>query len=110
MKSFSAPQGVQQVRVDKNTWLPADDTCPEDYYVAFLDGTVPNSTCSHMGDENALLPGLLPSGMSNPGTPAEPGEQPAEPAPHKKNFFQRLFGGGNKEQQNTQPEQQQPQR
>jgi penicillin-binding protein 1B len=67
MHSFSSPEGVQTVRVDKNSWLPADDSCPEDYSVAFLEGTVPGSTCSHMG-----------------------GDAP-------RNFIQKLFGiGGNK--------------
>jgi penicillin-binding protein 1B len=67
MHSFSSPEGVQTVRVDKNSWLPADDSCPEDYSIAFLEGTVPGSTCSHMG-----------------------GDAP-------RNFIQKLFGlGGNK--------------
>jgi len=51
MHSFSPTDGVQLVRIDMNTWLPADDSCPEDYNLAFLDGTVPASTCSHMGGE-----------------------------------------------------------
>jgi penicillin-binding protein 1B len=67
MHGFSAPDGVQQVRIDKITWLPADDSCPEDYNLAFLNGTVPGSTCSHMG-----------------------GEAP-------QNIFQKIFGGGEKQ-------------
>jgi len=67
MHGFSAPDGVEQVRIDKNTWLPADDSCPEDYNLAFLNGTVPSSTCSHMG-----------------------GEAP-------QNIFQKIFGGGEKQ-------------
>jgi penicillin-binding protein 1B len=51
MHSFSPPEGVHTVRVDKSTWLPADDSCTDDYTIAFLDGTVPGSTCSHMGNE-----------------------------------------------------------
>ena len=100
MKAFPAPDGVHQVRVDKNTWLPADDTCPQDYFIAFLDGTVPNSTCSHMGPgAGMLLPGLSPNGLPAPNAPSQPGQpqQPTEPAPQKKNFFQRLFGGGKKQ-------------
>ncbi|MGP8258394.1 MAG: transglycosylase domain-containing protein [Acidobacteriaceae bacterium] len=50
MKSFSAPDGVQIVSIDMNTWLPADDTCPKDYSLAFLNGTVPANTCSHMSE------------------------------------------------------------
>ena len=112
MKPFSAPEGVHLVPIDQNTWLPADDSCPKDYYIGFLDGTVPTSTCSHMGDNgNGLVPGLIPNGTPNPSTPAAPGpgQQPTEPVqqPKKKNFFQRLFGGGNK--QSPQPVQEQPQ-
>ena len=112
MKPFTAPEGVHQVRIDKNTWLPADDTCPQDYYIAFLDGTVPNSTCSHMGSgAGELLPGLVPGGMSvpsAPGSPTQPGQpaQPADQVPKKRNFFQRLFGGGDK--QNPPPAPAQP--
>jgi penicillin-binding protein 1B len=75
MQGFSAPDGVQQVRIDKSTWLPADDSCPEDYNLAFLDGTVPASTCSHMG-----------------------GEAP-------QNIFQKIFGGGEKQPPPTTPPQ-----
>lgn len=112
IKPFSPPDGVHQVRIDKNTWLPADDTCPQDYYIAFLDGTVPSSTCSHMGTgPGMLLPGLMPGAAPNPNSPAQPGQaQPAEPAPQKKNFFQRLFGSGNKQEQpQSQPQREAPQ-
>lgn len=116
MKPFSAPDGVHQVRIDKNSWLPADDSCPQDYYIGFLDGTVPNSTCSHMGDMGGmLLPGLSPGGTANPNAPQQP-EQPGQPvqpqsteqpAQHKRNFFQRLFGGGKKQPEQPTPQQQQ---
>ncbi|HEX3570104.1 MAG TPA: transglycosylase domain-containing protein [Acidobacteriaceae bacterium] len=112
MKPFSAPDGVHQVRIDKNTWLPADDTCPQDYYIGFLDGTVPNSTCSHMGEMGGmLLPGLSPGGTPNPNAqPGQPGQpQPTEPAPQKRNFFQRLFGAGKKQPEQPAPQQQQQQ-
>jgi penicillin-binding protein 1B len=75
MHSFSPTDGVQLVRIDKNTWLPADDSCPEDYNLAFLDGTVPASTCSHMG-----------------------GEAP-------QSLIQKIFGGGDKQPQPTTPPQ-----
>ncbi|HKO19959.1 MAG TPA: transglycosylase domain-containing protein [Acidobacteriaceae bacterium] len=108
MKPFSAPEGVHLVPIDENTWLPADESCPKDYYIGFLDGTVPTSTCSHMGDNgNGLVPGLIPNATQNPSTPSIPGQQPTEPAqqPKKKNFFQRLFGGGNKQSAPPVPEQ-----
>jgi penicillin-binding protein 1B len=68
MHSFSPADGVQLVRIDKNTWLPADDSCPEDYNLAFLDGTVPASTCSHMGGEapQGLLQKIFGSGDKQP--------------------------------------------
>jgi penicillin-binding protein 1B len=52
MHGFSQPEGVQNVSIDRTSWLPADDSCPVDYSFAFLDGTVPGSTCSHMGGES----------------------------------------------------------
>ena len=103
MKAFAPTEGVQSVRVDKNTWLPADESCPQDYYLAFLDGTVPGNTCSHMGaSSQTLMQGLLPDGSPNPDAiPVAPGN-PQTPdtagpdAPKKRNFLQKLFGGGDK--------------
>ena len=45
MQLFIAPSGVTVIPIDRNNWLPADATCPEDYDYAFLDGTIPTSTC-----------------------------------------------------------------
>ena len=103
MKSFSSPEGVQVIRVDKNSWLPADDTCPQDYSVAFLNGTVPSSTCSRMGESpQTLIQGLPPNGTQNPNSaptapvnPQAPGTTEPVP-PKKKNFLQKIFGGGDK--------------
>ena len=45
---FNVPEGVQIVPVDKASNLPADSSCMSDTYnAAFLDGTVPTTTCSH---------------------------------------------------------------
>ncbi len=48
---FNVPDGVQIVPVDKTTNLPADSKLHESpsttYNAAFLDGTVPTTTCSH---------------------------------------------------------------
>jgi penicillin-binding protein 1B len=110
MKGFNAPDGVQIVPVDKNSWLPADDTCPEDYSFAFLDGTVPGSTCSHMGSSpQTLMQRLFSGGASNPSpapnAPANPqSPDTTEPnPPKKKNFIEKIFGGGNKPAQPTTP-------
>ena len=106
MKSFSAPSGVQSVRIDKNTWLPADDSCTNDYYIAFLDGTLPQSTCSHMGEtpQNFLQKMFGLGGHSDlpqPATPnpdgnAAPDLPPGQAPAPKKNIFKRLFGAGDK--------------
>jgi penicillin-binding protein 1B len=109
VKPFSAPEGVQVIPVDRNTWLPADSTCTYNLYIAFLDGTVPNATCSHMGSEGQpnFFQRLFGGGNQNP--PANPQQPPppGTPEPPKKNIFQRLFGGGNKQeqQQGNQPQQ-----
>jgi penicillin-binding protein 1B len=112
MKSFAAPpDGIQVVPIDyKNTWLPADSTCPEDYSFAFLDGTVPNSTCSHMGaSPQSLLQRLFSGGTANPNAAPTPPANPQSPdtaeptAPKKKNLLEKIFGGGNKPAQPTPP-------
>ena len=57
MKAFAAPpDGIQLVRIDRASNLPADDSCPSDGFdAAFLVGTVPQSTCSHMGMDARTL-------------------------------------------------------
>jgi penicillin-binding protein 1B len=107
MKPFTAPEGVQSVRVDKATWLPADDSCPQDYYLAFLNGTVPGNTCSRMGaSPETLMQGLAPNGIPSPNTiPSSPTQPPETNDPSvskKKNFLQKIFGGSDKPAQ-TQP-------
>ena len=115
VKPFSAPDGVQAIPVDRNTWLPADGTClTQNIYVAFLDGTVPNATCSHMGGETApnffqrLFGGGNNTNQNQPANPQQPQPQPppGTPEPPKKNIFQKLFGGGNKNAQQASPPQQ----
>ena len=55
MKPFSAPPSgeLETLRIDyRNTWLPADETCPQGLSpLAFLDGTAPSRTdfCSPHG-------------------------------------------------------------
>jgi penicillin-binding protein 1B len=79
MHSFTPPDGVHLVRVDKNSWLPADDSCPEDYTMAFLDGTIPTNTCSHMGGESSqtLIQKIFGIGgnKQSPPTPSSPPTQ-----------------------------------
>lgn len=122
VKQFSAPAGVSTVTLDKTTNLLADTSCPNDYSAAFLDGTAPQNYCSQMGESpqnfiqrifglggNKSAP--PPNSQANPqaarpyspapapNTPP-PGNAPEPPPaakPKKKNFFQKLFGGGDKD-------------
>ena len=129
-RDFPVPQGINLVKLDKNTNLLADQTCPEDYYAAFLDGTAPTNTCSHPnGDQRNLFQKIFglggppqqqlpPSNTPNvlpPGQPQQPGN-PAQNAQNadqqekpkkKRGFFSRLFGGGKKDDQQQQDQQQQ---
>jgi penicillin-binding protein 1B len=97
------PDGVEVLRIDRATGLVADDTCPSDgITTAFLVGTAPNSTCSHMGEDSQTLGNRIFDLSSTPGSPnpnpAAPGTAPSpdsstQPAQHR-NFFQKLFGTG----------------
>jgi penicillin-binding protein 1B len=84
MKSFTVPDGVEVLRIDRNTGLIADETCPNDSIsMAFLAGTTPPSTCSHMGEDSQTLGSKL-FGAS---------DDPNDPNKHR-NFLQKLFGTG----------------
>ena len=99
MKAFTpVPDGIQMVRVDRASNLPADDSCPGDSYTAaFLVGTVPQSTCSHMGiDAQTLGSQLFGDGTNSsaplitPGNPnapqiGRPGAPPQSPRPASPN-------------------------
>ena len=65
---FNMPDGVQIVPVDKTTNLPADATCMSDTYnAAFLDGTVPTTTCSHpSADKRNFLQKIFGLGDKKP--------------------------------------------
>ena len=128
-RDFPIPQGVNLVKLDKNTNLLADQACPEDYYAAFLDGTAPTNTCSHPnGDQRNLFQKIFglgggsqqPLPPSNAPTVLPPGQpqQPANAAQNaqnadqqekpkkKRGFFSRLFGGKKDDQQQQDQQQQ----
>jgi penicillin-binding protein 1B len=65
-KEFSAPEGVQSVKIDKVTNLLADEACPDDYQAAFLDGTAPTDTCDHPPDHRNVLQKLFGIGDKKP--------------------------------------------
>jgi penicillin-binding protein 1B len=109
MKPFTAPEGVDMLRIDRATDLIADETCPNDSIsIAFLNGTEPSGTCSHMGQSSQSLgnqlynPDGTPATQPDPATQVDPATRP-DPTQHK-NFFQKLFGGG----KDKTPEQQAP--
>ena len=120
MKAFlPPPDGIQIVPIDRASNLPADDSCPSDtFQAAFLIGTVPQSTCSHMGMDVQTLGNQLYGGTSADGTsmpvpapaqgaapasprapvqpnPSQPSDtsQPAAEPKHR-NALQKLFGIG----------------
>ncbi len=108
MKPFTPPDGVQMVRIDRATNLPADETCPGDSFsAAFLVGTAPQGTCSHMGEDIQTLgqrifnPQALPDAASS-----QPGSQPGSPEnpTGHRNFFEKMFGIHKDKQQQQQPE------
>ena len=133
-RDFPIPQGVNLIKLDKNTNLLADQTCPDDYYAAFLDGTAPTNTCSHPnGDQRNFFqkifglggapqeqlppsnrPTVLPPHQPQP--PGAPGAQNAEnnqqeekPKAKKRGFFSKLFGMGKKDDQQQDQQDQNPQ-
>jgi penicillin-binding protein 1B len=52
---FAPPEGVEVVAIDKASNLLSDETCPDSYDAAFLDGTAPKETCDHPADKRNLL-------------------------------------------------------
>ncbi len=87
---FTKPDGVTDVRLDRVSSLPADDTCPNDYTAAFLNGTVPPGSCSRMGQSSQSIVDQ----MLNGGSSSDSSDSSSEPnAPPKRNIFKRLFGG-----------------
>jgi penicillin-binding protein 1B len=72
-KPFATPDGVTNYRIDFNSGLLADGSCPHSFTAAFLDGTAPQSTCSRMGES----PQTLVQDLYGNTTPAPP-----PPPPH----------------------------
>ena len=61
---FSPPEGVEIVKIDKNSNLLSDETCPEAFDSAFLDGTAPTDTCDHPSDHRNVLQKLFGLGKN----------------------------------------------
>jgi penicillin-binding protein 1B len=71
MHSFTKPQGVTDVRIDKSTNLPADSSCPNAYTAAFLDGTVPAGSCSRMSESSQSVVDRMLNGLAPPTAPPQ---------------------------------------
>jgi penicillin-binding protein 1B len=115
MKPFSAPDGVQLVQINRATGLVADETCPSDSMsVAFLIGTAPQASCSHMGEDTQTLGGRLfgtltgkSSNAPEAPTQSVPNQQPLDAttpeAQKHRNLLQKMFGTG-KDKDKPQPQ------
>ncbi len=134
---FVPPAGVTLVSLDKTTNLLADESCPDDYTAAFLDGTAPGQTCDGPGnDQRNVFQKIFGIGRDQASPQQvqqqqQPGQPPASPAQgqqqapaqtpgtvaapvqqpaveqKKPGFFGRLFG--HKPKQEQAPQQNQPQ-
>jgi len=125
-REFTAPSGVVTVKLDKVTNRLATPACPDDYTVAFIAGTEPKETCEQgFGDHRGFFTKIF--GLGTPSVTAPPpntngpvqaaagaampqppsGEtaqgQQAEQKKKKRGFFSRLFGRGDRgdEEQNS---------
>jgi penicillin-binding protein 1B len=135
VKSFSPPEGITVARVNRDTGLLSDASCPDHAInAAFLDGTVPTGSCSQMnenpqnffqklfglGGHPAQVSPISPSSVSstpssttpsnsvaNTAAEAQPGAVQQDQQKKKKNIFQKIFGGGDKNN-NKQPQPAQP--
>jgi penicillin-binding protein 1B len=63
--SFTPPEGVDMVKIDKTTNLLSDAACPDGVDVAFLNGTAPTDTCDHPPDHRNFLQKIF--GLGKPG-------------------------------------------
>jgi penicillin-binding protein 1B len=130
VKPFTAPEGVTTAHIDRTSDLLVDSTCPNNSrYIAFLDGTAPVNTCSQMSEnpqnfiQKILGIGGNKSAPPDTSTPPSPNGAPIirqapntppdgnapdttqPPAqPKKKNFLQKIFGGGKDKDKNQQPQ------
>ncbi|SDE84577.1 transglycosylase domain-containing protein [Terriglobus roseus] len=122
MKQFAAPPaGVTNYPIDLSSGQIADGSCSgKTATMAFLDGTQPHNTCSHMGDGSGLMDSLFGTNSDTAGTSVNGGginngAQPTngsqstvgpdgQPQQHR-NFFQKMFGLGKHNDENNQPQQ-----
>ena len=125
-RDFAPPPGVVTLTLDKVTNRIATSSCPDDYTVAFIEGTEPKETCDQsVGDHRGFFTKIFGLGspavsppppntngpvvttVETPNTAGATGSSPppeqAQPKKKKRGFFSRLFGKGDKgdEEQNN---------
>jgi penicillin-binding protein 1B len=61
---FTAPDGVESVKIDKVSNLLSDESCPDSYDAAFLAGTAPTFPCDHPADRRNILQKIFGLGKS----------------------------------------------
>jgi penicillin-binding protein 1B len=100
VKSFTQPEGVVDVQLDKITNRLATPSCPDDYTIAFIAGTEPHDTCDQTsgvhgffsrmfgGNSEKALPPPTTNGNPQPAS----GVQTEEEAKKKKSFFGKIVG------------------
>ena len=118
MKGFSAPSGVENLRINAATDLIADDTCPDgNFTAAFLVGTAPPGTCSHMGTSTpqsfgSKIFGFFKGSSSDdqPQQPQLPQAVPQQQPPttdeqtKHRNLLQKMLGTGKPKDNQQQPQ------
>jgi len=114
VKPFTAPAGIVELSIDKVTDQVATPACPDDYVMAFIEGTQPTQTCEQAtADHRNLFQKIfgvgpkpaIPGSVSNPVIATVPhgpsqvagNQQPADQQngqnkAKKKGFFGRIFG------------------
>jgi penicillin-binding protein 1B len=63
--AFTAPDGIEVVKIDKVSNLLSDEACPQSYQAAFLMGTAPTDTCDHPSDHRNILQKIFGLGKPN---------------------------------------------
>ena len=53
--TFTPPDGVEVVNIDKASNLLSDETCPDALPEAFLAGTAPMESCDHSAEHRNIL-------------------------------------------------------
>ena len=93
---FPVPSGITLARLDKATNLLADESCPDDYTAAFLDGTQPLNTCdAPSNDQRNLFQKIFGIGH-DPSAPQQQQQQqtPLGVQPSSPQAQQQLSGPG----------------